>query len=95
MKDTESAQKGNRFKTRITKVRSPPIVTYAGKKVYLPDEISAQAGKEMFNFLLECQKDFEDRYILKTSFNIERKPVKQLFDNLPKKELARYFWYDD
>ena len=92
MKDTEKHQKGNRFKTRITKVISPPVVTYAGRKVHMPEKAEALEAKSLFDFLLKCQTDFDDRNVMKTSLRLDMNPIRQTFNNLPRKYLSRHFW---
>ena len=93
MLETEKAQKGNRFKTRIVKVNSPPIVTYAGRKVYTPERANPKVGTGLFNFLIDCQKEFEDRNVMKTSFDLDQCQIKKVLNNLPRINLSRYFWY--
>ena len=92
MSATERAQKGNRFKTRITKIEPPPIITYAGRKVFSPENANAQEGRIFFEFLSACQNEFEERNALKTSFDVNQNIIKKQLDKLPRTNLSRYFW---
>ena len=92
MADTQVAQLGKQFRSRIHKVNSPPIVTYAGRKLFAPDKVNLNEGRAFFKFLLECQKDFTGRNEMKTTFDLEKSNIKKAFDNLPKYNLMRSFW---
>ena len=93
MMDAHVAQMGKNFQTRVSKVVSPPVVTYAGCKLHTPEKTNLQEGETFFKFLLDCQKDYSARNILKTSFILEENEIRKSFDNLPKTNLMRYFWY--
>ena len=92
MTKAEAAQLGQKFKTRIAKVSSTPIITFAGKKLRIPDKLNLQEGQIFFKFMKGCQKDYEARNVIKTSFTLNKDDLQKAFDNLPKVNLMRYFW---